>query len=387
MAGTTKDMSLIKQVLQLKQAGESNRGVSRKLPIDKETVNGYVNTVKANGWNISDLLEIDDPELERMFHAGSPAYTDRRMEEFLILLPRYRELLADPKSHVSRQVLFDEYRATHPDGYGKSQFYYHLKQNLVAKKDVTAVLANTYKPGEKLMVDFAGDKLSYVDAETGEIVKVEVFVACMPYSDYTYVVCVPSQKTEDFLYAIRMCLEHLGGVPSILTPDNLKSAVISNDRHEPKLNKALEDMGNYYHFVVLPCDPASPTQKALVEDSVRITYNRVYARLRNRTFHSLLELNRAVWELMERHNQTRMQKRPYSREERFHAMEKELLKPLKPEPYEMRLYADLKVQANCHVELRQDKVTHFYSVPYIHVGKQARVVFTRSWVKVYVEQK
>lgn len=100
MAGTTKDMSLIKQVLQLKQAGESNRGVSRKLPIDKETVNGYVNTVKANGWNISDLLEIDDPELERMFHAGSPAYTDRRMEEFLSLLPGYRELLTDPKSHV-----------------------------------------------------------------------------------------------------------------------------------------------------------------------------------------------------------------------------------------------------------------------------------------------
>ncbi len=387
MAGTTKDMSLIKQVLQLKQAGESNRGISRKLPIDKETVNGYVNTVKANGWNISDLLEIDDPELERMFHAGSPAYTDRRMEEFLILLPRYKELLADPKSHVSRQVLFDEYRATHPDGYGKSQFYYHLKQNLVAKKDVTAVLANTYRPGEKLMVDFAGDKLSYVDAATGEIIKVEVFVACLPYSDYTYVICVPSQKTEDFLYAIRMCLEHLGGVPPILTPGNLKSAVISNDRHEPKLNKALEDMGNYYHFVVLPCDPASPTQKALVEDSVRITYNRIYARLRNCIFHSLMELNRAVWKLMERHNRTRMQKRPYSREERFHAKEKELLKPLKPEPYEMRLYADLKVQANCHVELRQDKVTHFYSVPYIHVGKQARVVFTRSWVKAYVEQK
>ena len=141
MAGTTKDMSLIKQVLQLKQAGESNRGVSRKLPIDKETVNGYVNTVKANGWNIDDLLEIDDPELERMFHAGSPAYTDRRMEEFLSLQPRYVELLADPKSHVSRQVLFDEYRATHPDGYGKSQFYHHLKQNLVAKKDIAAVLS------------------------------------------------------------------------------------------------------------------------------------------------------------------------------------------------------------------------------------------------------
>ena len=315
MAGTTKDMSLIKQVLQLKQAGESNRGVSRKLPIDKETVNNYVNTVKSNGWDISELLEIDDPELERMFHAGSPAYTDRRMQEFLSLLPEYKKRLTNPQLHVNRQTLFEEYRATHPEGYGKSQFYYHLKQNLVAKKDIAAVLSNTYKPGEKLMVDFAGDKLSYVDPDTGEIIKVEVFVACMPYSDYTYVICVPSQKTEDFLYAIRMCLEHLGGVPPILTPDNLKSAVISNDRHEPKLNKALEDMGNYYHFVVLPCDPASPTQKALVEDSVRITYNRIYARLRNRTFHSLMELNRAVWELMEKHNQTRMQKRPYSREE------------------------------------------------------------------------
>lgn len=96
MAGTTKNMSLIKQVLQLKQAGESNRGVSRKLPIDKETVNSYVNTVKADGWAISDLLEIDDPELERMFHAGSPAYTDKRMEEFLSLLPRYKELRRIP---------------------------------------------------------------------------------------------------------------------------------------------------------------------------------------------------------------------------------------------------------------------------------------------------
>ena len=227
MAGTTKDMSLIKQVLQLKQAGESNRGVSRKLPIDKETVNNYVNTVKSNGWDISELLEIDDPELERMFHAGSPAYTDRRMQEFLSLLPEYKKRLTNPQLHVNRQTLFEEYRATHPDGYGKSQFYYHLKQNLVAKKDITAVLSNTYKPGEKLMVDFAGDKLSYVDPDTGEIIKVEVFVACMPYSDYTYVICVPSQKTEDFLYAIRMCLEHLGGVPPILPPDNLNPSLIA----------------------------------------------------------------------------------------------------------------------------------------------------------------
>ena len=88
---------------------------------------------------------------------------------------------------------------------------------------------------------------------------------------------------------------------------------------------------------------------------------------------------------MTRHNQTRMQKRPYSREERFHAMEKDRLKALPEQPYQMRFYADLKVQPNCHVELREDKITHFYSVPYIYVGKQARVIFTRSWVNIYVD--
>ncbi|WP_288763281.1 IS21 family transposase [uncultured Prevotella sp.] len=384
MAGTVKDMSLIKQVLQLKQLGESNRGISRKLSINKETVNVYVRTMRVNGWSIDELLGKEDPELERLFHAGSPAYSDPRMTDFLARLPYFREQLNNPKLHVTRQLLYEEYIKCYPNGYGKSQFYFHLKQNLVAQKDCTAVLTGTYNPGEKLMVDFAGDKLNYVDPETGEIINVEVFVACMPYSDYTYAICVPSQKTEDFIFAIRMCLEHLGGVPPILTPDNLKSAVISNDRHEPKLNKALEDMGNHYHFVVLPCDPKEPTQKALVEDGVRNMYNRIYAKLRNRVFHSLIELNQAVWELVSLYNKTRMQKRPYSREERFHAMEKEHLRPLPKDIYEMKYYATLQVQNNCFVELRHDKVTHFYSVPYIHVGKKAQVIFTRSNVNIYI---
>jgi transposase len=385
MAGMTKEMSLIKQVLLLKKLGESNRGIARKLSINKDTVNVYIQTIKKNGWKFEDLLSKEDPELERLFHAGSPAYSDSRMQEFLKNLPYYKSQLTNPKLHVTRQLLYEEYKASHPEGYGKSQFYFHLKQNLVAQKDCAAVLSDTYVPGQKLMVDFAGDKLSYVDPETGEVIKVEVFVACMPYSDYTYVVCVPSQKTEDFIYAIRMCLEYLGGVPPILTPDNLKSAVISNNRHEPKLNKALEDMGNFYHFVVLPCDPKKPTQKALVEDKVRTTYNRIYAKLRNRTFFSIIELNRAVWELLSLFNKTRMQKRPYSREERFHAMEKDNLKALPANIYEMKRYADLKVQINGFVELRHDKISHFYSVPYIHIGKRARIIFTRSVVNIYID--
>ena len=355
-------MSLIKQVIQLKQLGESNRGIARKLPINKATVNGYVQTIERNGWRLEDLMQVDDPVLECMFHAGSPAYTDERMQEFLRLLPYFREQLTDRRQHVTRQLLWEEYRRTHPDGYGRSQFFDHLKQNLVAQKDVTTVLATTYKAGEKLMVDFAGDKLSYIDTGTGEVVKVEVFVGCMPFSDYIFVWCVLSQRTEDFLFALRLCLEHLGGVPPIVVPDNLKAAVITPDRHEPGLNTALRDMGNHYGFAVLPCDPGEPTQKALVEDAVQIAYNRIAARLRGREFHSLLDLNGAVAELNTMLNQTRMQKRPYTREERFHAMEKPLLRPLPGQIFEMRYYAELKVGVNNFVELRHDKVTHCYSV-------------------------
>lgn len=308
-------MSLIKQVLQLKQRGESNRGIARQLPINKETVNGYMQIIKANGWKMEDLLQMDDPVLEGMFHAGSPAYTDERMKEFLRLLPYFREKLTNRKLHVTRQLLYDEYRKTHPDGYCKSQ------------------------------------------------------------------------RTEDFLFALRLCLEHLGGVPPIVVPDNLKSAVITPDRHEPDLNKALQDMGNHYGFTVLPCDPGEPTQKALVEDAVSITYNRIAAKLRGRDIVGLLALNKAVEEQNVMLNQTRMQKRPYTREERFHAMEKPELKPLPEQIFEMRYYADLKVQNNCFVELRHDKVTHFYSVPYAYIGRKAKVIFTRSWVKIYVDNQ
>lgn len=381
MAGTIIDMSKIKQMLQFYQMGHSNRRIAKEIGMNKETVNNYFKAIRDGNMDIKTLLKMDDPELERKFHAGNPAYTDERMQVFLEELPLYRNELS--RKHVTRYLVWQEYIRRHPDGYCKSQFFFHLKQNLVATPKQTAVLTDTYVPGEKLFIDFAGDKLGYVDPETGEIVRVEVFVASLPYSDYAYAICVPTQRIEDFLYALRMCLEELGGVPRIIVPDNLKSAVIKADRYEPTVNKALEDMGNFYHFAILPCQPKSPTQKALVEDQVRLVYRRIYAKLRDRVFYSIHELNEAVWKLLKEHNQTRMQKRPYSREERFHAAEKDQLQELPEGVYEMKYYTDVHVQKNGYVEVGRER--HNYSVPYIHIGKKARVIFTRSTVKVYVD--
>lgn len=382
MAGKSTSMSRIKQVLQLSENGVSNRQIAKDLNINKETVNNYVRFFNNDSLTLKQALSMDDPELEARFRAGNPAYTDYRHQTFLDELPNFKTSLGH--KHVTRSLVWQEYITRFPDGYGKSQFFHHLKQHLTASKPTT-VLTGTYVPGEKVYVDFAGDTLQYVNSETGQIIKVQVFVACLPYTDYAFALCIPSQRVEDFLYAISKCFEAIGGVPKILVTDNLKSAVIKADRYEPTLNKALEDMGNYYRFVTIPCRPYSPTHKALVENQVKIIYRRVYARLRNVTFYSLEDLNEAVSQKILEHNQTRMQQRPYSREEQFFAVEKNALSPLPEHPYEMKFSCNLQVRNDGFVCLARDK--HYYSVPFVHIGKSSLIIYTRTLVKIFVNSE
>ena len=382
MAGKITSMSKIKQVLIMHRNGMSNRKIASALGIDKCTVNEYVRKARTCTLSLEALLLLEGPELEAQMFAGNPAYTDERMKHFLEKLPYFREQLED--KHVTRLLLWEEYRKENPDGYGKSQFFYHLKQNLVAQKQV-AVLRNTYKAGEILMIDFAGDKLSYIDTQSGERIHVEVFVGTMPYSGLTFAIAVPSQKVEDFVYALRMCLEALGGVPRIVIPDNLKSAVVKADRWNPTLNAALVDMGNHYGFAVLPARVATPTDKASVESDVNRIYQRVYAKLRKRVFYSLMELNQGIYELVKAHNQTRMQEHPYTREERFHAMERGELGPIPEQIYEVKHTSTVTVSPQGEVRLAEDQ--HYYTVPYAHIGRKAQLIYTRSTVKIFIDNK
>src|SRR5690606_35522249 len=113
------------------------------------------------------------------------------------------------------------------------------------------------------------------------------------------------------------CLQHLGGVPQALVPDNLKAAVIKANRYEPNINRALEDFANHYGTTVVPARAKKPQDKALVENQVKLIYNRVYARLRHMQFFDLYSLNQAITERIKVHNQTRMQQKPWCREEKF----------------------------------------------------------------------
>jgi transposase len=192
---------------------------------------------------------------------------------------------------------------------------------------------------------------------------------------------VKSQSTEDFLYALSCCLHDLGGVPLALVPDNLKAAVIKTNRYEPEINRALEDFANHYGTAVVPARAGKPKDKALVENQVKLIYTRVYAKLRHMVFLDLYSLNEAIREKVKAHNQTRMQKKPYCREERFLAEEKKLLQPLPAERYQIKYYRELRVAKNNHVYLSEDK--HYYSVPYKLIGTQVKVIYTRNMVYVF----
>jgi len=350
------------------------------IKMDRGTISSYLKKIQNNDYDVDELLAMDDISLETRFHSGNPAYLEDKFLEFKALIPHFETELK--KKHVTQKLLWAEYKEQHPDGYGYSQFCFHLSQLKVARKDASAIL--THSPARELYIDFAGDKLSYVDQISGEIIMVEVFVAVLPYSNYTFVMAVPSQKAEDFVFAITKCLRHLNGVPAILVPDNLKAAVIKTDRYEPTLNRVLEDLANHYSMALIPCRPYHPRDKSNVENGVHLTYQRVYARLRNITFFSLADLNLAIAEKVKQHNQTRMQRFPYSREEKFLADEAPLLKAIPKEDFQIMSYATLTVGGNGCVYLAREK--HYYSVPSKYIGMKVNLVITRSSIQIYHER-
>ena len=381
MAGKPKPMSQIKQLLRLHQQGTGIKSIAKKIGVSRNTVRSYLNKLKALKMDVPALLELDDPVLEAKFHVGNPAYKDPRYDQ---LKPRLDYFVKELTTGVgiTKQLLWEEYREAVSPAYGYSQFCFHLSQYMLAQNPSMVV---PHKPADQLYMDFAGKTMAYTDTTTGEVISCQVFVACLPYSDYAFAMAVPSQNLSDFIYALGCCLHGLGGVPAALVPDNLKSAVTKANNYEPDINRALEDFANHYGCAVVPARSAHPKDKALVENQVRLIYNRVYARLRKQQFLSLSSLNDAIREMVKRHNQTRMQQKPYSREECFLAEEKHLLNQLPVSPYEIKHYKELKVGKNNHILIWHDK--HYYSVPYQLIGTKVKVVLTRSMIRIYYRGK
>lgn len=349
-------MELKKQVEILQSLGYGKKTIARELGLARNTVKSYIDSSKELEEN--DSIESRKEELEDFF-------------------PYCRSEL--PRKGVTRQILWAEYRSKYPGGYSYSQFC-ELLSRWLDRKDVSLHIEQ--QPGDKLYVDFAGSKLSIADPYSGEIKDVEVFVAVLGYSGKTYVRACESQRKEDFLSCIVRALNYFGGVPAVLVPDNLKSGVDKASAYEAGINRDLLDLGNHYDMAVMPTRSRKPQDKAWVERMVQIVYTRIYAPLRNRVFTNLDALNEAISECLEKHNDVPLQGRAESRNVLFETMEKECLKPLPCDYWELKEYLYVKVMKNCHIQLHTDR--HYYSVPYHYIGQKVKLVYSATYVAIYL---
>lgn len=174
-----------------------------------------------------------------------------------------------------------------------------------------------HKAGDKLYIDFAGQKLSIIDQDTGEIIPVEVFVAILPCSQLTYVEAVTSQRKEDLILACEHTLHYIEGVPQVIVPDNLRSAVTKSSKYEAIINDDFASFADHYGCSVIPARAYKPRDKALVEGAVKLIYTSIYLRLEGRVFHDLRSLNAAIRVALEVHNNTPFCGRGYSRRDQF----------------------------------------------------------------------
>lgn len=381
MSGKPIKMSKIRQILQLYEQDFSIRKINQTLRIDRQCITQYIDKYKSLNRPMSELMALEDPELENLFISGKVTAPDNRFDYIKNRLPYYIKELS--RDHMTKQLLWQEYKRQQPEGYGYSQFCFYLQQFEMAQvtpQKTTAILIHI--PGNEMQIDFSGKKMHYTDRLTGEIITVETFVATLPFSNYGFAICVPTQNSTDFLFAMKNCLQFFGGVPKIFVPDNLKSAVKKSDRYEPDINRMFEDFATHYGAVVCPARVRKPTDKGPVEFNVHLFYERLYAPLRDVVFFSLEELNEAILELVIQHNQRRFTRKPFTREELFLAQEKECLRELPATDFEVKSYCELTISDNCCIYLSRDK--HHYSVPYIHVGKKAKVIYSSTLVSIYV---
>lgn len=378
MAAPTKAMHQIRQILELRQQQVSLRKIERLTSFSRNTVRDYIRRAIATGRSLADLLALGDTELACALSGEAvPAPSqDPRWADLEQRLPTLgREL---HKTGVTKLLLWQEYTREQAEGYSYTQFSLYLRRFL---QQQNAVMHLRHSPGEVLMVDFAGDRLRWVDTQTGEEHLCEVLVCTFPFSSLTYAEALPSQKQGDFLRGISNALAYFGGVPQSIRCDNLRSAVTKSCRYEPVFTDAFELLCAHYQTSPAATRVAKPRDKASVENAVNKVYQRIYAPIRNEEFHSLSALNAAVRKQLDWHNMQLFQGRDYSRRDLFEQEELSCLRSLPPQSYQIQHVVLAKVQRNYHVILGEDR--HQYSVPFALIGKTLKVVYSADTVEVY----
>lgn len=372
-------MSKVRNIIRLYTAGVSKQSIGERTGLPRNSVKKYIRLFLASGKSLEDIDQMSDTQLEQLFMEMVPRHhieDDPRYKSLVEFFPDMEKALKSREN--TKEKLWQQYIAQQPGGYRLSQFKgYYLKWLKVRNP----VMHMEHKAGEKMYVDYAGQKLQILDPESGEVIPVEVFVAILGASQLTYVEASYSQQKENFITSCENALHYFGGVPNAIVTDNLKSAVIKGNRYEPTLNEAFRDFVSHYTMAALPAAPYKPKYKALVEGAVKIIYRTIYGTVKEMVYSSLELLNQAIRVALEEHNGRLLKNRPFSRRQLFEETERHMLHPLPEHRYELKRRVIVTVMKNNYVNLAEDK--HFYSVPYQFIGKKVTLLYSQSTVEVH----
>ena len=377
MAATRLLMRKLRDILRLKyEAGLSHRAIARACSIGVSTVSVHLQRAIAAGLRWPLPADLDDAALEARLFA-SPGVIPAGPRP----LPDWRAVHLELKRpSVTLRLLWLEHRDAHPTGYGYSQFCDRYRR---WARTLKPSMRQVHLAGEKLFVDFAGQKPALVDRMTGEVVVVELFVGVLGASGLIYAEATRTQELPTWIDAHRRMLDAFGGSTAIWVPDNLKSGITTPNRYEPEVNRTYAELAQHYGAVVIPARIKAPKDKAKVEVSVQIAERWVLAALRHRTFFDLAALNAAIRERVDVINGRPMKVLGISRRALFEQLDRPALRPLPPTRYELAEWTRCVVNIDYHVEVDHN----FYSVPYTLVHQHVEARFTSSTVEVIVNTR
>lgn len=344
------DVKKINEILRLKSLGHNKAETAKLLNLNRETIRKY--------WTYD--LKFED--LEVPFWASQIDW----------------KYIQSELGKVSKKILYEEQKESIKLPSYQS-FCKYIRNNKVSKKiEVTIKINRT--PGAAVEVDWSGDSIDILNPSNGELYSVELFVGSMSFSGKFYAEFTTNQKLDSFIDAHNNMFKYFNGIASYIVPDNCKTAVIKADKYDPVLNSTYQDMCKHYGIVVDPADSYSPRHKPNVGNAVKYIQTDFLARIRNKTYTSMVELNRDLREWLKLANQKEIQGRGNSRNY-FFEKEKEFLKGLPRESYEMYFFKRAKIHPDCHFQHEKN----YYSVPYRYVGREIDVKFNRKLVHAYID--
>jgi transposase len=366
-------MRRIRDLLRLKLSqGLSDRAIATALSISKGSVGAYLSRARAAGLSWPLPAGLDDDALELLLFPGqvSARAPERPVPDWAAI---DRELR---RKGVTRALVWEEYRAAHPDGYSYAWF---CERYDAWKGRARPTMRQTHLGGDKVFIDFSGDGIPCVDRLTGEVREARLFVAAMGASSYTFAEARPAETLEDWIGAQVNLFAFLGGVPRLVVPDNPRAVILAPDRYEPGLNRTMAAMAEHYGVAVLPARSRKPRDKAKVEAAVLVAQRWIIARLRNRRFFSIEEINAAIRPLLDEINARVMRDYGASRADLFATLDRPALSPLPAEAYVFARWSRPRVAPDYHVEIEG----FFYSVPFGLIRETVDARATERTVEIF----